>query len=188
MLHTHEVAGSSPAPPTSPHLERVSHFRPPQKPPRKHVLSSQTPLRWFCCRASSPTARPTRSACMRGTSAGSPRQRVRSLPCVRRWTCSASLCIGHGDTSDVALRERAEIGFLSGTGKARPPAFPGSPVKSRVLRQGSNPDWWKEARGLPLASSSLRQPTLCRKNPQGKEVCHGRIPAGIDCRADAGIA
>ncbi len=39
LLHTHEVAGSSPAPPTSPHLLRVFPFLTPSNGPRKHVLS-----------------------------------------------------------------------------------------------------------------------------------------------------
>ncbi len=34
-IHTHEVAGSSPAPPTNPHLERVFEFSTPSKSPSK---------------------------------------------------------------------------------------------------------------------------------------------------------
>src|SRR5712692_7076762 len=34
-IHTHEVAGSSPAPPTSPHLERGFAFSTPSKTPSK---------------------------------------------------------------------------------------------------------------------------------------------------------
>ncbi len=47
MLHTHEAAGLSPAPPTSPHVERFSNFQPPQKASRKHVLSPINAVKAF---------------------------------------------------------------------------------------------------------------------------------------------
>jgi site-specific recombinase XerD len=47
MLHTHEAAGSSPAPPTSPHLERTFAFSPPSKSPSKACALPQNAVEAF---------------------------------------------------------------------------------------------------------------------------------------------
>src|SRR5258708_7215538 len=47
MLHTHDVAGSSPAPPTNPHLERGFAFSAPSEPPSKACALPQNAVEAF---------------------------------------------------------------------------------------------------------------------------------------------